>query len=302
MKDHNPLFYHILALITIIIWGVTFVSTKVLINSGLTPEEIFFYRFLLAYICILPLSFKKHWANNIKDELLLLLCGLTGGSIYFLTENTALGITMASNVSLLICTAPIFTALLSKLFYKEPVSKYFLVGSSIALVGIFVVLFNGNVILKISPIGDILTLLAACSWAFYCILLKRLNKTYNTLFITKKVFFYGVVTVSLCFIFKPIHFEPTLIFQHKVLFNLLFLSIVASLVCFISWNYVVKMIGTTTSTNYLYFTPLVTMIASSIFLDEHITIISIIGALAIIGGVYLAQKRNKKTLIYLPKK
>lgn len=282
--------YHLLAIITVIIWGVTFVSTKILINNDLSPEEIFLYRFILAYICILPISYKKHWANNRKDEFLLLICGLCGGSLYFMAENTALGITMASNVSLLICTAPIFTAILSYLFHREPITKHFIGGSILALFGIGLVLFNGNVILKISPIGDFLTLFAACMWAVYCLILKKLSREYSTLFITKKVFFYGILSLCIYFIFKPLNFKPELILHPPVLFNLLFLGLIASMLCFIMWNYAVKMLGTSKTSNYIYMTPLVTILAASFFLREPITVVSILGAFAIIGGVYWAEK------------
>lgn len=157
MFKGNYVLSHVIAILTVIIWGTTFVSTKILINIGLSPVEILLYRFVLAYFCILIVSHKRLWASNPKDEALLLLSGLCGGSLYFIAENTALGITLASNVSLLICTAPIFTALLSGIFYKEPLRKKLLYGSSIALLGVGLVVFSGNFSLKINPLGDMLT-------------------------------------------------------------------------------------------------------------------------------------------------
>ena len=82
--------YHLMAIITVAIWGTTFVSTKILIQHGLSPSDIFFYRFTLAYLCMWCISYKKLFANRVKDELLLLLAGLCGGTIYFITENISL--------------------------------------------------------------------------------------------------------------------------------------------------------------------------------------------------------------------
>ena len=64
----SKLIFHLIAIVTVIIWGTTFVSTKILIQNGLTPSEIFFYRFVLAYICMWSISRKKFFANSIKDE------------------------------------------------------------------------------------------------------------------------------------------------------------------------------------------------------------------------------------------
>lgn len=96
---HKKLLYVLLALMAVGVWGITFVSTKTLIVSGLTPVVIFIIRFAIAYLCILTFSHKILFAKTVKDEMSLLFAGLTGGSIYFITENSALGITFASFVT-----------------------------------------------------------------------------------------------------------------------------------------------------------------------------------------------------------
>ena len=130
-------YYHLIAILVVAIWGLTFISTKVLINHGLTPQEIFFYRFLIAYLGIWVISPKRLFTSNWKDELWLMAGGFFGGSLYFFTENTALGITQASNVAFIICTAPLLTTILSLLFYKsEKATKGLIYGSILALIGV----------------------------------------------------------------------------------------------------------------------------------------------------------------------
>ena len=198
-------YYHLIAILTVAIWGLTFIATKVLINHGLTPQEIFFYRFLIAYIGIWAISPKHLFADNLKDELWLVAGGVFGGSLYFFTENTALGITQASNVAFIICTAPLLTTILSLLFYKsEKATKGLVYGSLLALIGVGLVVFNGSVVLKLSPVGDLLTLLAALSWAFYSLVIKRMTGRYPTVFITRKIFFYGVLTILPAFLLHPL--------------------------------------------------------------------------------------------------
>lgn len=288
----NPNYrYHFLAILTVIIWGTTFVSTKILIGHGLTPGEILLYRFLLAYIGIWFICPRKLLAQSWKDELLLVGAGLCGGSLYFMAENTALGITLASNVSLIICTAPILTALLSRLFNrKERLKKHLIYGSFMALAGVALVVFNGSFILQINPAGDFLTLLAALMWSFYGLILKRMNNRYPTLFITRKVFFYGIVTLlpMLYLLSDTPNIQLTL--QPLVLGNLLFLGLIASLLCYIMWNTAVKELGVIQTTNYIYVVPLVTLITSAIVIDEIITGIALLGSVFILAGVYVAEK------------
>ena len=283
--------YHIIALLIVIVWGTTFVSTKVLLHHGLSPKDIFFYRFLLAYICICFFGQKKLLADNIMDEFLFMLIGITGGSLYFIAENTALEITLASNVALLVCIAPIFTILLSRLFLKsEKLNRYLWQGSLLALTGVALVAFNGRFILQINSLGDALCLLAALSWAIYTILLKRLGERYSTLFITRKVFFYGVLTLLPLFLHKPLNRNMEILMQPVVLGNLLYLCIVASLLCYFLWNTVVKKLGAVRTSNYIYIVPLVTLLTSAIVIDEPVTLIAVAGALLILTGVALAER------------
>ena len=76
-----------------------------------------------------------------------------------------------------------------------------------------------------------------------------------------------------------------------VLSNLLFLAVLASLICYILWNVVLKQLGTMRASNYIYLNPLVTMVASVLILHEQITWITLMGAACIILGVYLAEKK-----------
>ena len=109
--DRGEGIYHILALTAVAIWGTTFVSTKLLLAEGMTPAEIMFYRFLIAYLALKLYKPTFRLPESWRDEALFAAAGLTGGSLYFLTENMALQITLASNVALLLATAPILTVL-----------------------------------------------------------------------------------------------------------------------------------------------------------------------------------------------
>lgn len=285
-------YYHLIAILIVSIWGLTFISTKLLIAHGLAPQEIFFFRFLIAYVGIWFVFPRRLFAKSLKDELFLMAGGLLGGTLYFYAENTALEITQASNVSFIICTAPLLTTLLTLLFYKsEKATKGLIGGSLLALAGVGLVVYNGSFVLKISPVGDLLTLLAALSWAFYSVIIRRMGGHYSTLFITRKIFFYGVLGILPLFCLKPLHLDVSVLLSPVVLLNLLFLAVLASLICYVLWNVVLKQLGTVKASNYIYLTPLITMIASSIILHEQITPVALAGAACILCGVYWAGKK-----------
>ena len=156
-SNRAKLLYHILALVTIFVWGTTFVSTKVLLTHGLTPPEIMLYRFIIAYALTWPFT-RKLRADNWADELYLAVAGFTGGTLYFLAENTAIDYSITSNVALVVCVTPVLTALLTSLCYKERITGRLIIGSAVALLGVGFVILNGTV-LKIHPLGDALALI-----------------------------------------------------------------------------------------------------------------------------------------------
>lgn len=295
MKRKNHSMYHVIAVLVIGTWGLTFISTKVLIERGLSPQEIFLLRFLMAYSGIWFISPRKLLADNWKDELWLLLGGATGGSLYFLTENMALEITLATNVAFIVCTAPLFTTVLSLMIdKKEKTSPALIGGSLLALAGVALVVYNGSFVLKISPLGDFLTLIAALSWAFYSLIIRKITGRYKITFITRKIFFYGILTILPVFLVRGWQFDVTRLLLPAIWLNLLFLGVIASLACFILWNIVLKQLGTVRASNYIYLSPLFTLVGSTVFLNEQFTILALVGAALILIGVYLTSKFTRR--------
>lgn len=282
--------YILMAILTVSIWGVTFVSTKVLINSGMTPVFIFISRFAIAYLCMAVICHKKLLANSMRDELLMAAAGITGGSLYFITENTALELTFASDVSLIICTAPILTMLLARCILHQPLRRGMFVGSLLALLGVALVVFNGTFNLGVSPLGDLLTLAAALSWAIYCIILKVVETRYSTLYITRKVFGYGLLSALMIQILNPAALDISVYTNPVVWGNLLFLGLVASMLCFLMWNKAVQVLGAGKASNFIYLTPLVTILSAILFLGEPFTAYTALGTILILGGVYIAER------------
>lgn len=299
--------YHLLGLATVAVWGVTFVSTKVLIGAGMHPVAIFVCRFLLAYAGIwlyTLLSGKRPdlW-NGWKDEAVFLLLGVTGGSLYFLTENTALAYTQASNTAFLVCSAPLFTAILTLLFRRFGKGRFaesledvrlgwpLVGGTLLALTGMALVVFDGTQ-LHLSAKGDLLAIGAAICWAVYSLFMGRMTRDYGTLTATRKVFFYGLITIIPFLGGHGDSFSIELLSQTVVWTNLAFLGVLASLVCFLVWNLVIDRIGNVTATNYVYLNPVFTLITAMILLGEHLTPLAALGCAAILAGVIWAGKQN----------
>lgn len=300
--------YHLLALAVISVWGVTFVSTKVLINAGMHPVAIFFLRFVMAYLGIWVYIFlckgeKKLWFGW-KEELMFLFLGLTGGSFYFWMENTAVQYTQASNVSFLVCSAPLITALLTILYKRLRKDRFseglenirigwpLIGGTILAFTGMAMVVFDG-VKVQLSAAGDLLAIGSALFWALYSLFMAQMTHEYGTVTATRKVFFYGLVTIIPFLGRCGESFSTDLLSQPTVIGNLLFLGVLASLICYIVWNLVMEKLGNVTATNYVYLNPVFTLLAAVAVLGERLSLPAALGCAAILAGVIWAGSAHE---------
>ena len=290
IKQYLP---HLVAFVVVAIWGSTFVFTKLLLLGGLTAAQIFILRFIMAYVLLLGYCLLKgiRWlSNSWRDELLMAALGVTGGSLYFLTENSAMNYTTTTNTSIIVSLCPLFASAIIGLFYKaERLSRLQAFGTLMAAAGVVVVVMNGHFVLHLSPRGDLLAFAACLCWAFYSLLMIPANARYDTMFITRKVFFYGLVSMIPYFIVNPALNVHLLLAKPQMLWNLLFLGCVASMICFLAWNWVLKQLGAVVATNYVYLNPVTTIVFAWFVLGEPITLWFILGTLFVLLGMFLAD-------------
>lgn len=291
MKSKHTL-GHLSALITIIIWGTTFISTKILLVD-FQPVEILFFRFVLGFLALLLVYPKRLKGTTLKQELTFAAAGLSGICLYYLLENIALTYTMASNVGVIISVAPFFTAIMSQFFMKteEKLKSNFFVGFAVAMAGICLISFNGSE-LKLNPTGDILAIIAALTWAIYSLLTKKISGFgYHTVQATRRTFTYGIIFMIPALFIFDFRWDFSRLANKEYLFNLIFLGLGASAFCFVTWNYAVKILGAIKTSVYIYIVPVITVLASAIILHENITPMAAGGTALTLAGLFLSKSK-----------
>ena len=297
------LLHHIVAFVTVAIWGSTFISTKLLIYAGLSPAHIFTLRFIIAYLLMLALAFlgprraggRKLLSDSLADEGCMMLLGITGGSAFFLMQNEALRFSTATNVSLIVCSCPLFTMVLMRLLVRGTrLGALQVAGTLFSFVGMATVVLNGKFVLHLSPLGDFLALSACLAWAFYSIIIKRMNERYDSLFITRKVFFYGLLTMLPYYILVPQMPPLHALTRLDVIGHLLFLGVLGSMICFLTWTWVMGKLGAMRATNYIYVNPITTIAFAWLVLHETITPYFIVGTVFILVGLFLSSKSKTR--------
>lgn len=283
---------HLAALLTVLIWGTTFVSTKVLLTA-FSPIEILLFRFVLGYLALWLVYPRPLRGVSLRQELYFAGAGLTGVCLYYLMENIALTYTTASNVGVIVSVNPCFIAILSMCLFQEerPRTSFFL-GFALAMAGICLVSFSGNG-MSLDPVGDLLALLAAVSWAVYSILLKQIGGFgFPTLQVTRRVFFYGILWMLPAVL--ALGFSPDWngLLRPAMLGNFLYLGFGASALCFVTWGIAVETLGPVKTSIYIYLVPVITIAASALILGETLTPMSVLGIFLTLAGLMVSQKQS----------
>lgn len=288
---------HILAIVTVWIWGTTFISTKILLRE-FTPVAILFLRFFIAFVAIsLVCPRRLKWSGG-KIEGLFALAGICGVTLYFLLENIALTYSTASNVGVIVCVAPFFTGIFAQGFLaKELLDKKFFCGFAAAMSGILLISYSGSVVLQLNPLGDLLAVLASIVWAAYSILVRKIGECgYGIMQTTKRIFGYGLLFVIPTMFFLPLDLEISKLRDPIMLMNISYLGLGASAVCFVTWNKAIKILGAIKTSTYMYLVPVITVVASVIILQENINEVSALGTLLALSGLGLSQMKPKTAM------
>ena len=285
---------HTAALVTILIWGTTFISTKVLLNS-FRPVEILLIRFVMGFLALAAVYPHRLKSTGIRQEGYFALAGLCGVCLYYLLENIALTYTLASNVGVIISAAPFFTAILSHIFMKgeDKLKKGFFVGFVAAMIGICLISFQGT-LLEFNPLGDFLALLAALLWACYSVLTRKIaGFGYHTIQTTRRVFGYGIIFMLPALLLFDFHPDYSKFADPVNLLNMLFLGLGASALCFVTWNFAVRKLGAVKTSIYIYLVPVITVGTSVLVLKETVTWITVAGMALTLAGLLLGERGTK---------
>ncbi|MCY7751794.1 DMT family transporter [Bacillus haynesii] len=297
MKTRRETAGHLAAVITIFIWGTTFVSTKVLLED-FPPVDILFYRFLIGLIVLIIVHPHMLTFRSWRQEALFAGAGLCGVTLYFLLENIALTLTYASNAGIIVAVIPMITAVLAHfLLSGEKLEPRFFIGFAAAFTGLALIFFNGQMMLKLNPLGDILAAASAFVWAAYAILMKKISTFgYHTIQYTQRIFLYGLLFMVPALFLFDFRFDASPFASPVNWLNILFLGAGASALCFVTWNWSVGVLGAVKTSAYIYMVPVITIAASVVILQEKLTWVAFCGGALTLAGLYISETKPKPQL------
>lgn len=285
---------HILAVIIMLIWGVSYLSIKVVV-AEINPVLTAFYRFLIASIILFTVMKIRYPKEKIlkEDRLKMALGGLTGVALYFFFENYSVLFTSASNVAILLSSIPVFTLIAQKVVFKEKMTIPKVLGATLSFVGIVVIIISKEKISLFSKgtIGDIMALAAALTWVVYNIITSKFKGTYKSITITTYQGIWGCLFLAPSLLFSKFTIPST-----KASLNLIFLAVFCSCIAYAMYIYCLEHLGATVITTYINLQPIVSLISAKLLINETISVWQVVGSVIIILGVFLVGFGEKFNL------
>jgi drug/metabolite transporter (DMT)-like permease len=280
-------------------WGGNFVVGHELVNH-IPPFTLAFLRWLTALIIIIPMFGRSVWKQRmlyVRHWKTVLFLAVTGVAAFNTLVYIAVQYTTPINASLMNAATPIIIVLLSSVILHERLTALSMVGIFVSLCGVLWIISHGSwhILVGLSfNHGDLWMVLAVIFWGLYSIAVKKTSG----IFPGDGVFLVTVMIAVL--ILLPLSAMEWLNGNkpHHVTWldisGVLYIGIFASIVSFKCWNYAVSKIGPSRSASYLNLIPLFSAVFAILFAQQMIHWYHGVGAVLIIGGVYVTSKAKQR--------
>ena len=280
----------VLAIVAVtIIWGLSFVSSKTILNAGVPPLTMAALRFLLTSAILGALLRIREPGGRIpaKVRLPLVASGLAGVTVYFFFESRGIRLTSASHASLIIATIPVFTVAAESLLYGTRIRWLAAVGIALSVAGTFL-LVRGSVAAG-TVAGDLFMFGACLAWVAYNMLSRDLYRSMSDLAITAWQAIVGTAALVLLALTERRFWVPLTV---PVILHLAFLAVFSSAVGNFLYVYGLSRLGPSVVAPFLNLVPVVSAIGGVVLLGERLDAWQIAGGVVIIGGVVLDRWRR----------
>jgi len=293
LRDPSPTAWVDLALLAVcIIWGVNFSVIKVALVE-IEPLAFNALRFPLAAATLFVLLRRKgpiplpHRAHRTR----IVLLGLLGNVVYQFLFIFGIDATLAGNASLVLATTPVWTLVLSTVLGQEMHTAAVWVGVLATLGGMVFVVAGGASALGYSdglPRGDLLLVAAAVTWSVYTVGAQDLTRRYGALAVTSWTLWIGSVGLVAAGAPSVVKMDLGTI-SPTAWAGVAYAGVLAIAIAYLLWNYGLEHIGSTRTAAFSNLVPVVALITAALWIEETPSTLQLVGAVVIIGGVWLAR-------------
>jgi drug/metabolite transporter (DMT)-like permease len=278
----------------VLFWGMSFVSSKAVLNTGFPPMTMVFLRFVIASIVLLPVHRRLEQPSKLRgprDRVVLVLSGIFGVSLYFFFETRGIKLTSASNAALIVATIPVFTVVADRLFFRNPLSWLQGVGISLSVLGVFFIVRRSSTQFPQAAAGNLFMLGACLCWVAYIFLSRNLQRRAGGLFLTTWQSVIGLACLTPLVLLERSRWSYGGL---SLWLNLLYLGVACSALSYFFYLYALSALGSVAVSSYINLIPVVGAVGGVVVLGERLAPVQILGAAVVIIGVSLVNLPKRR--------
>ena len=297
-KKSNIIIASFLLFLATLFWSGNFIVGKIAGLNEIPPISLNFFRWSLAFLILLPFTYKEMIEKKkliLKNILLLSFLGITAVSIFNSALFYSLKSTQVITGVLMISTVPVMIIFFSSLLKIERTNSFQIAGVIFSLLGVIFIISKANFeVLKTLNFekGDLFALFAMISWSLYSTLLKKKNYELSQLTLLQVVIGLGVIFLIPMYLIDYIYLDNRIIVNTNFILVLSYVVLLPGIIAFFFWIKGVAYIGANKAGIYLHLMPILAAILAMIIFDEILLFYHYIGAMFIISGILLSNKKN----------
>lgn len=279
-------------LATVGFWGLSFTSSKAVLNTGFPPLTMVCMRFIIASLILAPLYRRLEPGRGVRrqDRLPLVLSGLLGVSIYFFFESQGIKLTSASNAALIIATIPVFTVCAEFLLNRTPIRWHQGLGIALSILGVYFIARRSQSHFPQALLGNLCMLGACLCWVAYILISSRLKDRFSGLGLTAYQALIGAAFLLPAALLE----RRAWVFDNPLVWlNLLYLGLFCSALSYFLYLYGLRHLGSVVTSTYVNLIPLVGAVGGVAILGEAFSWAQAAGGLGIIAGVFMVSLRGR---------
>jgi len=277
---------------TVLFWGLSFVSSKTILNSGVPPMTMVCIRFVIAAV-VLNLLLKRFDPDarlRKEDVLPLGLSGLFGVTIYFFFEARGIKLTSASHASMIIAVIPVVTLVAEAILFRTRITLLTGAGIALSVLGVMAVVWRpGQFAAGGSLMGDLFMFGACLCWVVYIILSRNLHQRLSELAITAYQSVFGTVFLVPLALLEMHQWVPITLTAGL---NLLYLALFCSALSNFLYVYALSALGPIAVSPYVNLIPVVGVVGGVVLLGESVAWTQVAGGVVILAGVLAVSWRR----------
>mgnify|MGYP001274578415 FL=1 len=297
MKEKNNLAY-ILLILTTLFWSGNFIVGKAASTYEIPPFSLNFFRWLFAGLILLPFTFREILEKKVyilENIGFFVILGITSITIFNSTVYYSLYYMQVISGVLMISTIPVWIMFISAILGIEKTNKFQILGVILSLLGVLSIITKSDIeVVKNLAFnrGDLIMAVGMFAWALYSALLKKKTYEISQITLLEVVIITGLIFLIPIYILE-INFGSQIVLDKPFILTLSYVVIFPGLASFFFWIKGIAIIGANRAGVFLHLMPVFGSIMAIILFDEKFMIYHLLGAIFIIAGITLSNKKIK---------